>query len=574
MKKFLTITILVLSLIFFAACGGSSKKDKKDNSDTDTVDTSDTADTADTGDTGTTDTGDDSDTGTNSACTGISVEWESLDSELTISVEVGDPDLKDYLYLEFYDEDGSSTTPEIGSYDLSAGRNANYSTCDECILVRQDYVEPEDDESYGSFTKTYFQKSGTLTVEGNDKDGNVKGTLNAILIEVTIDSENAYESTPVEGGDCLEIETAAFDSGVCVPQCEEGWECGPDSCGGICGGGCDGKACSADRKCVEFKCDKQEVGDFELTMIDYYGFFQLYYYDAYLTGKGIGNESVPDLLSISLNDEELEKTKVTLTGDTENLGMAYVMLYEDYDVENESIAKTYFQESGTLEFKEVKDGTMESNGIGSFRVVEVDDDYIPTPGGKCYEFKDVKWETICVPDCTDKVCGSDGCGGVCGDGCGALFCSEDQKSCVDKELTECTGISLDLTKLVQYSTNIFYVTNEDYDPIFMMQFYQDTENGAISAGEYDLASEKNIDFTTCTECVRFDSDDKTYFQHEGTLKITEVDESNRIKGTISAKLAGAEIIELGNNVFVTNFLANGGCFEIETGTEFDTVAED
>ena len=574
MKKFFTLTLLVISMMFFVACGGSDKKTPaQTDASADTAEKDDNdADKTDSGENNGDEDTNENDDEEQSECTGLSVEWDSLDSNLTIPVEVGDPELKDYLYMEFYDEDGYSATPENGTYDLGEGKNANYSSCSECIVVRQDYIAPEDEESSGSFTKTYFQKSGTLTVEDSDREGNIKGTLNAKLIEVTISRENGYESTPVEGGGCIEIETAAFDSGVCVPECKEGWECGNDGCGGTCGT-CDGKACSADRKCVEFKCGTFEVDDFELVEEDSI-FGTYYYYDAYSTGDGIGSPSVPDLLEIGLYADTLEETTVTLSGDTNNIGQAYVALYEDWDAEEYSVAKTYFQESGTLKFNEVKAGTMESNGVGSFRVVEVDEDYIPTPGGKCYEFKNLAWETICVPKCEDDfVCGSDGCGGVCGEGCGALFCSEDQKSCVEEELTECIGFSLDLTKLVQYRKNVFYVTNDAND-LLQMQFYQNTETGEISTGEYDLASSENIDFNTCTECVRFDSDEKTYFQHEGTLKITEVDSSNRIKGTISAKLAEAEIIGLGNNVFVTNFLANGFCFEIEAGTEFDTPVDE
>jgi len=36
--------------------------------------------------------------------------------------------------------------------------------------------------------------------------------------------------------------------------------------------------------------------------------------------------------------------------------------------------------------------------------------------------EDITNDVACVPDCTNRECGSDGCGGWCGEGCGDLHC--------------------------------------------------------------------------------------------------------------------------------------------------------
>ena len=64
--------------------------------------------------------------------------------------------------------------------------------------------------------------------------------------------------------------------------------------------------------------------------------------------------------------------------------------------EDEEYQKTYFPQSGELVFEEVKEGTFESRGYGHFRLVEVDefDNFKPVPNGKCYEVKNLEWNTI------------------------------------------------------------------------------------------------------------------------------------------------------------------------------------
>ena len=566
MKKFLIVTLLTLSMIVFVSCGGSSKKDKNNHETTNDEDTTDTIDDSDNTDTSDeAETPDNSDTETPSNCTGLSLDLSAPVQTSANKFYVTNEDYDPVLQMQFYQNEETGAISE-GTYDLGSESNSSYATCTECVFLLSDYVEAASEEEESYYSKIYYQKSGSLTIEKVDESNNIVGTITAVLAEATIDddtlettfaeegacfeietasfdsgyeepcvpqcdgkecgydgcggicgscengkgcdaafkcvdfelpatcstisidwdtfesygagygyyytdsdpaatielydeiaigtydlgnemnlnystctecvrltdgekkyfqysgelvvsgldkdenisgtltgifvetyfggSADEYVSTPVAGGSCVKIEAASFDSGVCIPHCEEGWECGNDGCGGMCGSGCDGQACSAEHQCVPFECDQLEIGEFELVAEDFYGLFTYYYYDAYTSGKGVGSESVPDLFEIGFNTEVLTTGIVELTGDYDNMGDAYVVLYEDYDVENQTLGKTYFQESGTLNFTEVKADTMESKGNSPFiRVVEIDNDVLPVPGGKCYEVEDISWNT-------------------------------------------------------------------------------------------------------------------------------------------------------------------------------------
>ena len=575
MKRFLTATLLVLAMFVFAACGDNDSGPKKENSnDADAADTADDSDKTDSADDA------DTDTGKTSECTGLSVDWSTAEmyyGNYYASVKLGDESLDDQLILGIFQNNADGSSVATGEYDLGSEVNSNYETCTECVLVGEDYVQGASENENGHFTKNYFQKSGTLKIEAVDNDSNIKGTLAAVLIEVTIADDDTYRSTPVEGGACLEIETSPFDTGVCTPQCEEGWECGADGCGGSCGGGCDGKACSADHKCVDFACGQlatSDFGEFKLESIDYYGIYTFNFYRAYTTGKGIGSESVPDLLEISIDTEELVTKTVVLTDDIENSGDASVLLYEDYNEEAQSIGKTYFQESGTLEFTKVKEGTMESQGKGSFRVVEVDEDYIPLAGGKCYEFKDLAWDTICVPKCEGKVCGPDGCGGTCGDGCGEdKTCSTDQKSCVD---FQCSEITLDTAKIEFDSDYISYKTSytpNTGDPeiadIFSMQFFlMDEVTGTHNLYGTNYGDDSGL-FIRVMEDTSSD-EPKNYFQQKGTVTVTAFDKAT---GNLTADFKGIRLeqVTIDSN-YISTPVPGGTCYEIKD-TAFNFKAE-
>ena len=434
MKRIITSALFLFVLMLFVSCG-SSEKETSDTGDTSNNNQSDSGDTvpADTDDTVDTTVSDDStpaddtdrtetetytenepeenndtepadnddaenDAGSDDSddmdiqgeCTGLSLDLRHLipSPEYQHIWYLGDDPR---FFMQFYFENGYGRMPAAGTYDLGSGLNTNYKTCTECVSLYKDAVNK-------NYTTFFFQESGTLEVASYDENSRrLTGTLSAKLVEVTINDESI--STPVADGSCIEIEAAAFDSDVCVPQCD-GKDCGDDGCGGTCG-----------------------------------------------------------------------------------------------------------------------------------------------------------------------TCGHD-------QGCSA------ESKCVDLDFSGCTGLSVDWSRLVQYSVDKFYaVSNGGSDPRATIQFAQNISTGEITPGTYDLGSEINSHYKTCTECVLVYSDlfvnasgyseyAKKYFQHDGTLVVSSVDEENRIKGTLSARILEATM----DDKLMTSFVLGGTCFEIESAI-LDTPAE-
>ena len=109
--------------------------------------------------------------------------------------------------------------------------------------------------------------------------------------------------------------------------------------------------------------------------------------------------------------------------------------------------------------KKVDEETFDSQGHGSVRLVEYDmEEYVPLSGGKCYEIPNLTWDTFCHPECTGKICGSNGCGGICGEGCGKdEYCNAEQTECLPYE--NCTKITL----AEEYE---YFDYNYDYDTTY------------------------------------------------------------------------------------------------------------
>lgn len=583
MKRFLTITVIALTLLVFTACGDSkSNKDNKDTGDTDTdvvdTDTTDTTpegdttpsgdtdtDTAPSGDTdadttpeGDTDTNTDTDTDTDtdadtegpaSKCTGLSLDWSTFAQYQYKNqfVATNDDYSKLLKMLIFHEE-----TINPGTYDLGSETNSGLD-CSECILA---YTDP--DEESGYYSRSYFQKSGTLKIDKVDENLNITGTLSVVLAEIEID-EDSEAINFLPDGACLEIETASFDSGYeeeCVPHCEEGWECGDNGCGGTCGDGCNGQACSEDHTCVDFECTKLTIGEAFLSGTSMY---------APVEGNAAGESTIEDFLSLRFYDYPVLGTF--------DLGLSFddcdycMLLYEDVDSEGYP-SKLYFQESGTLTFTEVYEDSLESKGNASFRLVEINNDYEPVDGGKCYEVENFTWDTVCVPQCEGKVCGPDGCGGTCGEGCGAdLACSEDQTECVARTCTEITldasagtftsGDGMDLYK----TTFSPFIGEEDADDDFRMQFY------ASVTGTQDLAGTNYADCDLCLlvfeDLTESGSRTREYFQQKGTVTFsTEGD-------TVSAVFSGVRLEEVVINWsgdYASTQVAGGACLDVKDTT--------
>lgn len=140
-------------------------------------------------------------------CTGISIGEieQSSDPEALynyhaeVTSSLGDESVQDQFMMQFFAETS-------GTVDLGSGKNTNYETCDQCLLVNEDYTEE-------GAAKTYFQESGSITITGGTvMEGKCSGTLiSAKLVEVTIET-GSWKSNPVPNGSCLEIESASWNT--------------------------------------------------------------------------------------------------------------------------------------------------------------------------------------------------------------------------------------------------------------------------------------------------------------------------------------------------------------------------
>ena len=599
MKKF-SVLLLVFTTLFFVACGSSKKDvettDTTPNGDTssDTTSDNDNTDTADTdisdsGNSNSDDTDSDKTDSDNSDSESTPVETTPegcqiftvdnstfsryyIDTYLGYVKDniLGDRSMVDKLEIDIFQSRDATSSTEIsshpGTYDLGSGANKSAVDCTECVKVFQDH-----DGNHAK--KLFFQESGTLVIEKVDADNDIKGTLTAKLVEVTIDPETR-EATPVENGECIAIENWAFDTGVCVPDCD-GKVCGGDGCGGTCGDGCSGDlTCSKDQKsCVPFECEKITFDEVEMHINEY----DTYYYKTKVSDNAIGSTELPDIMTLHFEQDGYVLKKGTIDLGGENAQyltcVECIRLFEDMDFENNEYGRTFFQQSGELVFEEVKEGTFESKGHGSFRLVEVEiDDYTyestPVPGGACYEVENLTWDTICVPQCKDKICGPDGCGGECGSGCGKdMACSADQKSCVK---WNCEKITLE--DLTENDVNIY-----PYDGIYNYMYPITPNIGDPEKTEIlQLGLRGNIQEkrpyrlygtnfrSSDVSFVLYKDGTDLYFQHSGTVTFDPFDSYT---GVFEATLESIRLVKIALDEDMTSTIVPGGeCVEITNET--------
>ena len=432
MKKFIVFFLVVFPTIFFISCGSGDDKDETADSGPDTsyddTDVNSDEDTpasdsdTDSGDTGNPNEHGDTATETDDADT--TPEYDDTDSApendepeknaegcyiFTVDGEtfskyysntylgyvkdniLGDKNMVDKFEIDTFQPRTSPGVSHPGTYDLGSGDNKSYYDCTECVKVMQDHDGKHPD-------KLFFQESGTLVIEAVDRNNNIKGTITAKLVEVTIDEELG-EAVPVKNGGCIAIENWAFDSDNCVPECD-GKICGDNGCGGICGNcGKDAYCNEEQTQCIPFECEALSFDQVEIKLTDDGGS----YYEASAAENSAGSTDLKDILTLHFYDEEWNL--VAPSEGVVDLGSEInsdyttctecILFYEDVD-EEDIYQKLYFQQSGELVFEEVKEGTSESKGHGSFRLIEVDEfeDFAPVYGGNCYEVENFTWNTF------------------------------------------------------------------------------------------------------------------------------------------------------------------------------------
>jgi hypothetical protein len=110
--------------------------------------------------------------------------------------------------------------PDTGTFTLGTNADANYSTCDRCLLVRE--------HAAGADDRFFFASSGTLYIHPSSDviHGVITAELTDVtMTEVTIDPDTVV-STPVPDGECFHIAS----SELTVPS-------EPDGAGGAAGTG-------------------------------------------------------------------------------------------------------------------------------------------------------------------------------------------------------------------------------------------------------------------------------------------------------------------------------------------------
>jgi hypothetical protein len=115
--------------------------------------------------------------------------------------KLGDPTSVDGVILSVVSMDGSAVQ-KTGAFQLGVGVEANYSTCEHCVVVVEDSTS-------ATTKKRFFPVSGTMNIDPSTPPAQgatkgLKGSLvNVKLIEVTIGPAPTYRSTPVAQGACM-----------------------------------------------------------------------------------------------------------------------------------------------------------------------------------------------------------------------------------------------------------------------------------------------------------------------------------------------------------------------------------
>jgi len=257
MKKFFTVALLVLSMLFFVACGDddddintqglgggngtgtntgtdeNNDDDKGDSGKTDTGDTGDktgdetgddadsTDDTDSTGDddTGsddadTTDDGDETDSGNDEPIDDSKCETMVYKSKDLLVYDVNEIEMwfydtetfDDYTEpLFFIDAFFSKNIADIKGEAVSLeGSDANKEGSNRFFLYKKPQTAEEED---------YLAKSGSITVEDIDGNGKAKISTTAIVFyQIAIDDGEDYRWVEVENGKCYKLEAFEWNS--------------------------------------------------------------------------------------------------------------------------------------------------------------------------------------------------------------------------------------------------------------------------------------------------------------------------------------------------------------------------
>ena len=326
--------------------------------------------------------------------------------------------------------------------------------------------------------------------------------------------------------------------------------------------------------------------------------------------KGIYTAKIPDIGTDESLEDELrisfpyaETSPVTAgsydlnSTNNQNLSTCRecVRVFQDIKADG-TPTKQFFQKGGTLTIEQVDSfngikGSLKANFMEvTISTDSAGDHSIPVNNGACFELEsEISFDNLCVPSCKtadgeNKICGSDGCGGFCGENNGVcegenMACSADQTKC---EKYECA----------QVSVNSLYTTSTSNEKLYYSASFNQTtgsetaENketftlkirGLSMKKETDLASmsfTNNCDATVggspvpgqpelSSVCMSIqDKSDgyRFYFPKQGTINITTLDSN----GNLSAELSGVRLVEIDTSNGIPK--AGGKCLDITNET--------
>jgi len=255
-----------------------------------------------------------------------------------------------------------------------------------------------------------------------------------------------------------------------------------------------------------------------------------------------------------------------------------VRFVQDIDPSGATPARNFFQKSGTLTIDAATppNGTDLKLTLTDAEFVEVtiraaDSQTTPVENGACYQHpSDFVFETgTCKPACGDHVCGPDGCGGICGEGC-----RDDEKCHLDgsrcEAVSTCVQVALD-GKLDNTGAGVFRLDVTrlglgavDQEDFVQIEFYKD------AVGTFDLASTANRNYSTCNQCVRLIVDGRTeLYQKSGKLVVSEASipmGDPQTDGYVDLQTTSVVLEEvLIDDEFNSMPLPNGACVELVDG---------
>lgn len=251
---------------------------------------------------------------------------------------------------------------------------------------------------------------------------------------------------------------------------------------------------------------------------------------------GLGDPEIPDIVVFELFSDEAGTFRLG-QGANENYATCNQCVRVIEDASSGS-ARQFFPTAGSIEVQYLgQSGRAVRFTLSGLEMVEVtirqaDLSSVPVEGGRCYRrLESFSLETAaCVAACGEHICGDDGCGGVCGDGCEAGVCSLDGLRC-ETDTTVCQDVEVSgilanpavgVYRLSLTELGLGAVSATDF---LQLEFYENATGG------FSLGAGTNRNYRTCGQCVRLIVDGRReFFQREGLLTVSPASEPIAVPG--------------------------------------------